>query len=154
MESEGITRDEAVAQLAQLRADREGLAQRMRPRWWYDAALGVVVFLGVGAISVRDAGWWQPALDVVALVVLCVAVRAYRRSTGFWVNGLRPGRTRRAITVWLVAYAAVLGLSLAADFGLGWRWATAVGGAVLGVSVPLLSRWWTSLYVAELREER
>jgi hypothetical protein len=28
-----------------------------------------------------------------------------------------------------------------------------VGGAVLGVGIALISRWWTRIYVAELREQ-
>jgi len=37
-------------------------------------------------------------------------------------------------------------------FGLEWRGAMVVGGAVLGVGAALISRWWSRIYIAELRE--
>jgi uncharacterized membrane protein len=152
MESDEMSPAQAAAQLAALRTDREQLAARVVPPRWYDPALGVVVFAVVASIALRDVGWWQPVVLVLALVALGTLVQAYRRTTGVWVNGLRPGRTRRAIAAWFVLYVAVLGLAFAGDLLLGWRWATVAGGAVLGVGVWSLSRWWTRLYVAELRE--
>jgi hypothetical protein len=77
----------------------------------------------------------------------------YRRITGFWVNGTRPGRTRRAIRVWFAGYVVVLALAAAAEFGLGWRGAMVVGGAVLGVGIALTSRWWSHIYIDELRQQ-
>ena len=76
----------------------------------------------------------------------------YKRITGFWVNGLRPGRTRRVVRVWLVGYVVVLAIATGAEYGLGWRGAMVAAGAVLGVGIALTSRWWTRIYIAELRE--
>jgi hypothetical protein len=78
----------------------------------------------------------------------------YRRITGLWVNGLRPGPTQRAVRVWSVVYAVVLGAAAAVEFLLDVRGAMVVGGVVLGVAVAFISQWWTRIYVAELRGER
>jgi hypothetical protein len=58
------------------------------------------------------------------------------------------------VAVWAVLVIAVAGLAYAGDLLLGWRWATVVAGAVLGVAIALLSRWWTRVYVAEIQELR
>jgi hypothetical protein len=47
--------------------------------------------------------------------------------------------------------AVVLGAAAAAEFLLDVRGALVVGAAVLGVGIALISRWWTRIYVAELR---
>ena len=49
-------------------------------------------------------------------------------------------------------YAVVLGLAAGAEFGLGWHGAMIVGGAVLGVGIAVISRWFSRIYIAELRE--
>jgi len=53
--------------------------------------------------------------------------------------------------VWIAAYVVVLALAAGAEYGLDRRGAMVVGGAVLGVGMAALSRWWTRLYIAELR---
>jgi hypothetical protein len=155
MESEERVADassDAAAQLAALRADRAAMAERVVQPWWYDALLGLLVFGFVGSYSAhRD---WVTVVAVVVVLAGCLALKTvYRRLTGLWVNGMRPGRTQRAVRVWLVAYGVVLALAAGAEYGLGRRGAMVVGGAVLGVGVALISRWWTRIYVAELRGE-
>jgi hypothetical protein len=76
---------------------------------------------------------------------------AYTRITGVWVNGFRPEPTRRAVGAWFVLYAVVLAAAASAEFLLGVRGAMVAGAAVLGVAIALISRWWTRIYVAELR---
>ena len=71
----------------------------------------------------------------------------YRRLTGMWVRGDRPGPTQRAMRTWVVLYAVVL-----AEFLFGVRRAMLVAGVVLGVAIVVVSRW-TRIYVAELRGE-
>jgi hypothetical protein len=141
----------AAGQLATLRGDRAALAGRAVQPWWYDAALGLLVFVLVGAGSLHSPVA-QVAADAVAVAGGLAAKRAYTRCTGFWVNGFRRGRTRRVVGVWLGLVVVVYGLAAGAEFGLALRGALAVGGAVLGVAMALLSRWWTRTYVAELRE--
>jgi hypothetical protein len=153
MESDGGTIDAtaAAAELAALQADRERMAERVVPPWWYDPALGVVVFLLLSALSLRDQGWWYFATLAVAVGGLWALVTAYKRITGVWVSGLRPGRTARVVRVWFAVYAVVLAAGLIADFVFDVRVAMVVAGAVLGVTITFLGRWWTRLYVAELR---
>jgi len=142
----------AAAQLAALQADRTALADRVVQPWWYDALLGLVVFALVSSMS-ADQTWIKVAVVVLALAALAALKAIYTRLTGMWVRGDRPGPTRRAVGVWLILYCVVLGLSAAAEFGLEWHGALVVGGAVLGVGIALISRWWTRIYVAELRGE-
>ncbi len=150
MENDPVDRDTAAAQLAGLQADREELADRVVQPWWYDALLGVLVAGFLASYSLRST--W---VTVVALVLLVIALRAmvalYTRLTGLWVNGFREGPTRRAVRVWLVLYAVVLGAAAVAEYLLDLRGAMAVGGVVVGVGLALISRWWTRIYVAELR---
>jgi hypothetical protein len=152
MESEGTTTDPgtAAAHLASLRAGRAAMAERAQQPWWHDAMLGLLVFQFVASYS------FDTWVTVVAAVVLGLGVwalmSAYRRFTGFWVNGLRSGATAPAVWVWFVLYAVVLGSSAAVEHLLDVRYAMVVGGAVLGVSIAVLSRWWTRLFIAELRD--
>lgn len=152
MESHEIDQDAATAQLAALRADREAVAARAMQPWWYDVSLGVLVFLLLAQFSLHN----RVVSAVAPLVVIagCVAlVVAYRRITGFFVSGYRGGRTRRAIWVWLGAAAVAFAVGFALEEGAGLRGAMVVTGAVLGVCMALVSRWWTHLYIAELREQ-
>lgn len=143
----------AAAQLAALRSDRAQLAVRVVPPWWYDPCLGFVGFVFVSAISLRNAGWWYFAALGVGVLGLWALVTAYKRITGLWVSGLRPGRTRRIVRVWVPGYLAVAVAGLIADREFGVRWAMVAAGAVVGVALTFLGRWWTRIYVAELREE-
>ena len=154
MESDEI-RDRAAAgaELATLQADRVALADRLERSgtWWpWDVALGVWVFLLVGSQSLRGA-WVGIAALVLAVVGVSVAYVVFRRTTGMWVDGWRRGRTRRGMWCWgawvLVVYAA----ASAAEHELGLRGAMAVAGAVLGVTLAGVNRWWVRVYAAELR---
>jgi uncharacterized membrane protein (DUF485 family) len=69
------------------------------------------------------------------------------------VNGLRRGPTQRAITVWFVVYGVVVAAAAVFEFLLDVRGAMVVGGIVVGVAIFFISRWWTRIYVAELRGE-
>ena len=151
MESDGTTTDRAIADLAALQAGRAAMADRAMQPWWFDLALGLLVFQLVASYSFHEN--WVTVLALVVLGLGCLALmRTYERITGFWVNGLRPGETRRAVRIWVVGYVVVLGLAAGAEFGLGWRGAMVAGGAVLGAGIALTSRWWTRIYVAELRK--
>jgi hypothetical protein len=153
MESDGTTTDRAAAaaDLAALQAGRAAMAERAMQPWWYDALLGLLLFGVISSYSAHQN--WVTAAALVVFLAGCLGLMAaYKRITGFWVNGLRPGPTRRAVRVSLVGYVAVLALAAGAEYGLGWRGAMVVGGAVLGVGVALISRWWSRIYIAELRE--
>ena len=143
---------DAAAQLAALAADRAAMADRAMQPWWYDALLGLLVF---GLLSVVAAG--NPFLTIGAVAVFALGLRwlaaTYQRLTGFWVDGLRPGRTRTVVRVWFVLYAVTVGPALVLALGFDVRWPLVVVAAVLGVSIALLSRWWSRIYIAELRGE-
>jgi hypothetical protein len=142
----------AAAQLAALRADRAGLADRVVQPWWYDALLGLLIAGFLASYSLRNT--WA---TLGALVLFPLALRGmialYTHLTGLWVDGFRKGPTRRAIHVWLVLYAVVLGAAAIVEYLIDVRGAMAVGGAVIGVGLALISRWWTRIHVAELRGE-
>ena len=151
MESNEVSdRAAAEAELTALQSQRAALAERAMQPWWYDALLGLLVFGLLASYSARNT--W---VTLVALVVFVLALRGmvvlYTRLTGLWVSGLRQGRTRRAITVWFVLYAVVLAASAVAEYLLDLRGAMVAGAAVIGVGLALISRWWTRIYVAELR---
>ncbi|SEP24913.1 hypothetical protein [Trujillonella endophytica] len=146
MESHGIDRETAAAQLAALRTDRAALAERVLQPWWYDVALGLLLF-GFLSTYVIDSAWMRfPALFVF-LAGLGALVAVYRRRTGIWVNADAP-----AMKVWLVLVLVVAVPALVLAEGFDQRWAMVVAGAVLGVAVALLSRRWGRAYAAELRE--
>jgi len=154
MESDGSAMDTtaAAAELAALDADRAGLAERVVQPWWYDVLLGLLVAGFVSSYSTHNT--W---IILGALVVLLAGLRGlmavYRRITGMWVSGLRPGATQRAVRVWFVGYAVVLGAAAVFEYGLEIRGAMVVGGIVLGIGIALISQWWARIYVAELRGE-
>jgi hypothetical protein len=154
MESDGGTMDRtaAAAELAALDADRAALADRVVQPWWYDALLGLLVAGFISSYSTRNV--W---VVLGAVLVLALGLRGlmavYRRITGMWVSGLRPGPTQRAIRVWFVVYAVVVAAAAVFEYGLEIRGAMVVAGIVLGVAIAVISQWWTRIYVAELRGE-
>jgi hypothetical protein len=154
MESDGGTMDAttAAAELAALDADRAALAERVVQPWWYDALLGLLIAGFIASYSSHNT-WVIMGALLVFLAGIRGLVAIYRRITGMWVNGLRPGPTQRAIHVWYGVYAVVLGAAAAFEFLLDIRGAMVVGGIVLGVAVAVISQWWTRIYVAELRGE-
>jgi hypothetical protein len=154
MESDGMAMDStgAAAELAALDADRARLAGRVAQPWWYDALLGLLVAGFVSSYSTRN-GWVVLGALLVLLAGLRGLMAVYRRITGVWVSGLRPGATQRAVRVWFVGYAVVLAVAALVEFGLEIRGAMVVGGIVLGIGIAVISQWWTRIYVAELRGE-
>jgi hypothetical protein len=154
MESDGGATDAttAAAELAALEANRAALADRVVQPWWYDALLGLLVAGFLSSYSTHNT--W---VICGALLVLLAGIRGlmalYRRITGMWVNGLRPGPTQRAVKVWFVVYGVALAAAAIFEFLLDVRGAMVVGGIVVGVAIAFISRWWTRIYVAELRGE-
>ena len=58
-------------------------------------------------------------------------------------------RDRRLLLDWAAVVAGAVLVSLLLDLD----GAMVVAGAVLGVGIALVSRWWSRIYVAELRGE-
>jgi hypothetical protein len=152
MESNEVSdRAAAEAELAALQSQRAALAERAVQPWWYDALLGLLLFGFVSSYALHDT-WVTLAALVVFLLCIRGLVEVYKRRTGFWISGLREGRTRWAMLVWAAFALLVLLAGFAADDH--WRGSMVVAGAVLGLGVAGISRWWTHLYVAELRGAR
>jgi hypothetical protein len=154
MESDGGTMDAttAAAELAALGQDRAALAERVVQPWWYDALLGLLVAGFLSSYSTQNV-WVISGALVLLLIGIRGLMTLYRRITGVWVNGLRRGPTQRAITVWFVVYGVVVAAAAIVEFLLDVRGAMVVGGIVVGVAIFFISRWWTRIYVAELRGE-
>ena len=148
MENDAVDRASAAAQLAALQADREALADRVVQPWWYDVALGLLLF-GFLSSYAFDSMWVTfPAL-VVFLAGLGVLVAAYRRITGVWVQ---PSG-HRVFVMWGALVLLVLVPAFVLAEGFDQHWVMVVAGAVLGVAVGVLSRRWGRAYAAELRGE-
>ena len=148
MESNEVDRDVATAQLAALQADRAALADRVVPPWWYDVALGLLMF-GFLSSYAFDSPWVTfPAL-VVFLSCLGALVAAYKRITGIWVNVTWP-----VMAVWSAVVLAVLVPAFVLAEGYGHHWVMVPAGAVLGLAVILFGRYWARAYAAELRGQR
>ncbi|WP_164702945.1 hypothetical protein [Modestobacter sp. KNN46-3] len=147
----------AAAQLAALDADQTALAERIVQPWWYDVALGLLLFGFFSSYSSHSIGVIAGAL-VLFLAGTAGLVAAYRRITGVWWDARTVGpvqeRVRRAISQWTAGYFVLFALGGAAEFLLDLRGAMVVVGAVLGASAGLLSRWVTRIYVAGLRAGR
>jgi hypothetical protein len=142
----------AAAQLAALRFDRAQMAERAMQPWWYDAVLGLMVFGLFASYSL-----WFPWLTLAAVALFGAGTRwliwTYRRLTGTWVSGDRPGPTRRAWGTWLVLATVVLVPGMLLELVFDVQGAMVVAGGVLGIGIALVSRWWSRIYIAELREE-
>lgn len=141
----------AAAELAALRADRAALAERVVQPWWYDVLLGLLVFVFLASYATHN--WWLIGAAWVLFALGCWGLRTvYTRLTGIWVNGLRPGPTQRAMTVWFWCCVTWGGAALL-DVVVDLPWLLVGVSAACGVAVAFVSRWWTRIYVAELRGE-
>jgi hypothetical protein len=142
----------ARAELAALADRRAALADRVVQPWWYDVSLGVLMAGFLSTYSTRSAVWITVGL-VVFMAGCLGLVTVYKRRTGLWLSGNRPGPTRAAIRAFTAVYALAIGGGALAEFLLEIRGAMVLAGIVAGVGVALASRWWTRIYVAELRGE-
>ncbi len=152
MERDGAGSDPvatATADLAELQATRAALGAKAATPWWYHPALGLLCG-GLWAALSAHSPWVILAADAVFAIGLACLVHAYRRITGVWVSGLRPGKTRRAVAGWLVVLCAVLPLTLWLEYGRDLRGAAAAGGLVLAIAMTAIGAWWDRLLRAEL----
>ncbi|MGY1813044.1 hypothetical protein [Blastococcus sp. SYSU D00820] len=141
-----LDRESAAAQLALLRADREALAERVRLQpWWYDVALGLLLF-GFLSSYAFDTLWVTIPALVVFMGAMGALVAAYKRITGIWVN-----IGWRAMSAWLAVALPVLVAGFVLAEGFDQRWAMVVAGAVLGLAVIVFGRYWGRALVEDLR---
>jgi hypothetical protein len=147
MESNELDRDGAAAQLAALQADRVALADRVLQPWWYDVALGLLLF-GFLASYAFDSLW----VTFPALVLFGAGngalVSAYKRISGLWLR--TPGRV---MWIWGAAVVLVLGPAFVLAEAYDQHWVMVPAGAVLGLGVGVLSRIWGRACVARMRSE-
>lgn len=84
-------------------AARAAAADRLVTPWWYHPALGLMLAVYVVGLSLGGV-----VLDLVLLLLflggVLLLVRAYRRMTGVWVDGMSAGPARR----WALAMGAVI----------------------------------------------
>ena len=143
-----MDRETAAAQLAALQADREALADRVVQPWWYDVALGLLLF-GFLASYALDSLWVTfPALLLFG-AGLGALVSTYRRMTGLWLN-----TPPRVTTLWGGFVLVVLVPAFVLAEGFDQHWVMVVAGAVLGTAAGVLSRVWGRRWAAELRSGR
>lgn len=141
---------EAARSLDMMRATRGALAARTRWSLARHAAVGLLL----GALI---AGYALPGSLPVMVVVVCLGatfaiVGRDRRRDGFFVNGYRPGRTRRiTFTLVAIAFAALVSAILLKErYGLDW--APVAIGIVLAVVATIVSIAWERVYRQELEE--
>jgi hypothetical protein len=145
MESNGIDRDDAAAQLAALQADRAALADRVQQPWWYDVALGLLLF-GFVASYAFDSLWVTFPVMIVFFAGLGALVAAYKRITGVWVNA-----GARVLIPWAALVLLVLVPAFVLAEGYGHHWVMVPAGAVLGLVIMVMGRVWGRAYADHLR---
>jgi hypothetical protein len=146
MESNGIDRDDAAAQLAALQADRAALADRVLQPWWYDVALGLLLFAFLASYAF-DSLWVTFPVMIVFFAGLGALIAAYKRTTGVWVNA-----GPRVMIPWAALVLLVLVPAFVLAEGYGYHWVMVPAGAVLGIAVMVVGRVWGRAYVARLRD--
>lgn len=145
MESNALDRDTAAAQLAGLRADRAALADRVVQPWWYDVALGLLLFAFLASYALDSLWVTFPAL-LLFLAGLRALVTTYRRRTGLWLD-----TPPRVMAAWGAGVLVVLVPAFVLAHGFGQHWVMVPAGAVLGLAAGVLSRVWGRRWAAELR---
>jgi hypothetical protein len=127
-------------------------ADRLVTPWWYHPSLGALSAVLVLAYG-SDRRWALPLGIVVFFAGAALLVSSYRRLTGMWISGTRPGGARR----YAYALGALLGACLLTAFwagraGLAWpTWVAAVA-VLLGTIV--IGRRFDAVLRADLRSGR
>ena len=141
------TAGEARAVLSALNADATQLAERLVTPWWYHVALGALVALAIGAVSISSV---SPAFAIPFFVIAMPSlIHVYTSRYG--VSATRPSgpRSRRALLVSLAVLVVLLiAAVLIAKTSLSPWWALLPTSASFGATVMLGRR-----YDAVLRSE-
>ena len=145
-----MTREQPAAgeALAAVRASREGVADRLRYPWWYDAIYAGSAG-GLVAVQALPPPW--PGLGATACTAaLLLMFRAFTRRTGFSVMGLTPKRAR-----WVaigLGVALIVLVFAAMRVGENVWWAPLVLGLVAALVAHGASKLWRRVYRIDLRE--
>jgi hypothetical protein len=149
METDAETPDPAAA-LDLVAAARSGLADRLVTPWWYHPVLGLLVGGLIAAQALPSTLLRSLALVLYGLG-LVLLVNAYRRLTGLWVNGLRPGPAQR----WSIGLGVTIGVLLVVALGVraagGWAGAPLVAGLLAVPLVMLVGHKYDRVLRADLR---
>lgn len=145
--SGGLSGAEARAALSSLDADATQLAERIVTPWWYHLVLGALVALAIGAQALPGAF----STIVIALVVVCLPLLIWAYSRRYGVLTTQPAgpRSKRMLTIVLIALVVLMGSNLLLKlFSLPSVWAVLPAIVGFGVTVLLGRR-----YDAVLRAE-
>jgi len=143
--------NDTASMLAEVRAANAELARRAVAPLWYHPTLGL---LCGGAVAIQAAPIGARLVYMLAFALgLILLVKAYRRKTGLWVSGFRPGRTLW-LTVSMVPVAmGTLWLTSWLEWERGVQGAFLIGGAGLAVLTTAYGFAWEALFRRDLRDE-
>ena len=141
---------DAARMLAELDTARSELARRAVAPVWYHPALGLQIG---GLVAVQG----QPFVILYPYYVLFGLglwglVTAYKRRTGMWINGYRPGRTRWVAMGLAVLVAAVMLGSVILMRTFGWTAAPLIGGAIAAVITTAAGFLWEAAFRRDLKD--
>jgi hypothetical protein len=126
--------DEARASLDAVNRVNADLADRLAAPWWYHWCLGLIVALGVVALTLPE--WWRLASGVVVLACLALLFRAWQRVTGLGRVPRKSAMPRK----WILAPIAVLFVAFLVVHQVDTPVVTAVTAVVLLVTTAVVSR--------------
>jgi hypothetical protein len=146
-----VTSSDPAAVLATLRADRDRLAERARQPAWRAALEGLLFFLVYASTSTHDR-WAITAALAVFLGALALLRVGDLRRTGVVLTGARAGTGSGAVVVtWAALSVAVTAVAVWLEVSRRLPGAMVVGGALVGIGVAVVSRWWNRRLVAAMR---
>lgn len=133
--------------LSAARAAQVDMVRRATGQGWYHWSLGLLM----GGLTMVQAAPVALRLPLIGAVILGLGllVHAYRRRTGVWVSGLRPGGTLGIA----LAMGLVVALGQAASFS-AWLNGGAARGLPIAVAVfvivTALGYAWDAVYRADM----
>lgn len=149
--SPSVEDKEALEALRAVRASQEEMVRRVTGQNWYHWVLGLIA-AGMTAAQLLPPVFRAPAVGV-AVVCIALLVQVYKRRTGVWVGGLRPG-----LTAWIaVLMGLVVGAGQAASLWAGRQGTPELGLAAVAVvfaAVTGLGHAWDAAYRADMENRR
>jgi O-antigen/teichoic acid export membrane protein len=145
-----MTDPDASRMLAEVQAANAELAKRAVAPIWYHPALGLMVG---GLIAVQGSELtFLGAYYAVFSIGLVMLMAAYKKHTGLWINGYRPGRTRVVAIGLAVAVTLIMWGSLWLHRSAGVTWAMLLGGGVSAVITTAGGFVWEAAFRRDLRD--